>query len=72
MLFFTAHAQFQFLDDSAFGLNRGVALVHMPVCAVYTKHRRMCVHRDPTALMMHTVRSKEPAVARTRLFIDSR
>lgn len=36
-------------------LNRRVPLVHMPVCAVYTKHRRMSVHRDPAALMMHAV-----------------
>lgn len=56
----TAHAHFQFLDESVFGLaptalNRRVPLVRMPVCAVYTKHRRMCVHRDPAALMMHAV-----------------
>lgn len=74
-----AHAHFQFLDDSVFGLaavalNYRVPSVHMPVCAVYTTHRRMCVcvQRSRGTNDARCRPSKEPAVARTLLFTDSR
>lgn len=51
-------------------LNLRVPLVHMPVCAVYTKHRRMCAQRSRGANDAHCRPSEEPAIARTRLFID--